>query len=116
MELIDEAGLRKSASGLRNCYEKFVKEFIVNIHEECDNSLSKEFIKVFICGCCVEFSLEVINKFLGRKEEDILELVATDNQIFQEITAKQVEKWHVKGKLFASKLSVKYALSHNRGC
>ena len=112
IELIDEVGLRKSVSGLRNCYEKLVKEFIVNIHRDCDNALSKEFRKVFARGCCVEFSPEVINRFLGRKEEVCTKLEAIDNQIFHEITSKQVKRWHVKGNLLASKLSVKYALLH----
>jgi len=50
MELGDQAGLTKSFSGLRNCYEKLVKEFIVNIHKDYDNSLRKEFKKVFVQG------------------------------------------------------------------
>jgi hypothetical protein len=45
MNLIDEARLKKSVSGFRSCYEKLIKEFIVNIPEDCDNSLSKEFKK-----------------------------------------------------------------------
>ena len=42
MELINEAGLRRSVSGICNCYEMLVKEFIVNIPKDCDNPLSTE--------------------------------------------------------------------------
>jgi biotin synthase-like enzyme len=42
MELIKEAGLMKTVCNLGDCYEKLVKEFVVNISEECDNPLSRE--------------------------------------------------------------------------
>ncbi|XP_050890881.1 uncharacterized protein LOC127096340 [Lathyrus oleraceus] len=51
-----------------------VKELIVNISKECDNKMSKEFIKVYVRGKCVEFSLEIINKFMGRSEEEQVEV------------------------------------------
>ncbi|MCI65320.1 envelope-like protein, partial [Trifolium medium] len=54
---------------MRDCYEKLVKEFLVNISEDYDDPLSKEFMKVFDRGRCVDFSPAVINKFLGRSEE-----------------------------------------------
>jgi len=43
MDMIKEAGLLKTLCYLENCYEKLVKEFLVNISEECDNSLSQEY-------------------------------------------------------------------------
>ena len=61
---IKEAGLMKSVSGFGKCYEMLVKELIVNISKECDNKMSKEFIKVYVRGKCVEFSLEIINKLM----------------------------------------------------
>lgn len=79
MDLIDEARLKKSVTIFRSCYEKLVKKFIVNIAEDCDNSLSKEFRKIFVRGCCVEFSPEVINKFLGRNEGIYTDLKVTDD-------------------------------------
>ena len=39
----------------------------------------------------------------------------TDNEICKEITAKQVKKWPIKGKLSAGKLSVKYVVLHRVG-
>ncbi|KAK2352163.1 hypothetical protein QL285_096477 [Trifolium repens] len=50
MDLILQAGLMKTVSGLGSCYEKLVKEFIVNIGEDCGNRLSKEFHQVFVRG------------------------------------------------------------------
>ncbi|XP_058745849.1 uncharacterized protein LOC131618699 [Vicia villosa] len=38
LELIQEAGLLKTVCNLPKCYEKLVKEFVVNLSEECDNS------------------------------------------------------------------------------
>ncbi|KAK2434723.1 hypothetical protein QL285_019846 [Trifolium repens] len=68
MDLIHQAGLMKTVSGLGKCYEKLVKEFIVNIGEDCDNRLSKEFHQVYVRGKCVDFSPAVINRLLGRRE------------------------------------------------
>ncbi|KAK2456353.1 hypothetical protein QL285_003726 [Trifolium repens] len=50
MDLILQAGLMKTVSGLGSCNEKLVKEFIVNIGEDCGNRLSKEFHQVFVRG------------------------------------------------------------------
>jgi len=38
-----------------------------------------------------------------------------NDQICKEITAQQVKRWPIKGKLQSSKLSVKYALLHRIG-
>ncbi|XP_050890485.1 uncharacterized protein LOC127095903 [Lathyrus oleraceus] len=78
MDLIQEAGLMKTVTQFSKCYEMLVKEFIVNVSEECDDGKSKEFRKVYV----------------------------------RVITANQVRKWPLKGKLVASKLSVKYAMLH----
>jgi hypothetical protein len=109
VDLIKEAGLMRTVSQLPKCYETLVKEFIVNLSEECADGRSKEFRKVYVRGKCVTFSPSVINQYLGRADEEQPELEVTDNTICQVITAKQVRKWPLKGKLVASQLSVKYA-------
>ena len=81
MGLIQEAGLKKSVVGFGKCYEMLVKEFIVNISNECDNKRSKEFRKVYVRGRCVEFSHEVINMCLDRSEEEKTEVEVFDNVI-----------------------------------
>ncbi|MCI48250.1 envelope-like protein, partial [Trifolium medium] len=98
-----------------DCYEKLVKEFLVNIPEDCDNPLSKEYIKVFVRGECVEFSPAVINKFLERSEEPQAEVEVTENDVCKEITANQVKVWPKKGKLSSGKLSVKYVILNKIG-
>ncbi|XP_050892009.1 uncharacterized protein LOC127097557 [Lathyrus oleraceus] len=115
MCLIKEDGLMKTVIGLGKCYEMLVKEFILNISKECDNKWSKEFRKVYVRGRCVDFSPEIINRFLGRNEEEQVEVEASDNVICREITAKQVKEWPRKGKLSASALSVKYVVLHRIG-
>jgi hypothetical protein len=112
MELIEQVGMTKTVCGLGDCYEKLVKEFLVNLSSECDNKLSPEFRKVFVRGHCVNFSPSIINNYSGRNDEDVPEVEVTDNQVCEEITAKQVNQWPIKGKLSASKLTMKYVILH----
>ncbi|XP_050908498.1 uncharacterized protein LOC127122157 [Lathyrus oleraceus] len=112
MSLIQEDGLMKNVIGFGKCYEMLVKEFIVNISKECDNKRSKEFRKVYVRRRCVDFSPEIINRFLGRNEEEQVEVEVSDNVICKEITTKQVKEWPRKGKLSASDLSAKYDVLH----
>ncbi|XP_058761126.1 uncharacterized protein LOC131634471 [Vicia villosa] len=112
MDLIHEAGLMKIVVHLPKCYEILVQEFIVNLSEDCADRKSKEFWKVYVRGKCVTFSSTVINNFLGRTDEAQPELEVSDNKICEVITAKQVKGWPLKGKLYASKLNIKYAMLH----
>ncbi|XP_050878350.1 uncharacterized protein LOC127082169 [Lathyrus oleraceus] len=48
VDLIQEAGLMKTMTQLSKCYEILVKEFIVNVSEECADGKSREFIKVYV--------------------------------------------------------------------
>ncbi|XP_058758493.1 uncharacterized protein LOC131631746 [Vicia villosa] len=83
---------------LSKCYEVMVKEFIVNLHEDCGNKETEEYLKVFARGKCINFSPTVINKFLERSNEAQPELEVFDNQMCKEITVGQVKTWPVKGK------------------
>ncbi|WJX81962.1 hypothetical protein P8452_64780 [Trifolium repens] len=115
MDLILQAGLMKTVSGLGSCYEKLVKEFIVNIGEDCGNRLSKEFHQVFVRGKCVQFSPAVINAYLGRREYGYPGFEPTNNQICKTITANQVKVWPLKGKVPSAMLSIKYAILNRIG-
>jgi hypothetical protein len=110
MKLIKHAGLMKTIYGLGNCYEKLVKEFLVNIPEDCDNPLSKEYQKVFVRGKEISFSPDVINTYLGRSEELYPELEVTDDVICKSITGGNVNYWPKKGKLPTSKLTPMFTL------
>ncbi|KAK2452073.1 hypothetical protein QL285_011072 [Trifolium repens] len=115
MDLILQAGLMKTVSGLGSCYEKLVKEFIVNIGEDCGNRLSKEFHQVFVRGKCVQFSPAVINAYLGRREYGYPGFEPTNNQICKTITANQVRVWPLKGKVPSAMLSIKYDILNRIG-
>ncbi|KAH1266184.1 hypothetical protein GmHk_01G001730 [Glycine max] len=115
MELIKAAGLLKTVTKLGECYEGLVREFIVNIPSDVTNRKSDEYQKVFVRGKCVRFSPAVINKYLGRPTDGVIDIAVSEHQIAKEITAKQVQHWPKKGKLSAGKLSVKYAILHRIG-
>ncbi|XP_050875756.1 uncharacterized protein LOC127079416 [Lathyrus oleraceus] len=100
MDLIKNVELMKTVAGLSQCYEGLVKEFIVNIPEDIADKNSKEFCKVFV---------------RGRSIEGAGELVATDNEVCREITARLVKGWPIKKHLPAGKLIVKYAILHKIG-
>ncbi|XP_050909837.1 uncharacterized protein LOC127123679 [Lathyrus oleraceus] len=115
LSLIQEAGLMNTVTGFGKCYEMLVKEFIMNISKECDNKRSKDFRKVYVRGRCVDFYPEIINRLLGRNEEEQAEIEVSDNFICKEIITKKVKECPRKGKLYASALSVKYAIFHVNG-
>ncbi|KAH1221770.1 hypothetical protein GmHk_12G035109 [Glycine max] len=115
MDLIKAAGLLKTVTKLGDCYESLVKEFIVNIPSDITNRKSDEYQRVFVRGKCVRFSPAVINKYLDRPTDGVVDIAVSEHQIAKEITAKQVQHWPKKGKLSAGKLSVKYAILHRIG-
>jgi hypothetical protein len=65
--LIEKAGLLKIVSGINECYEKLVKEFLVNIPEECHNPPSNEFHQVFVRGKWCEVLACCDQQILGEK-------------------------------------------------
>jgi hypothetical protein len=46
-----------------DCYEKLVKEFLVNIPADCDDPMSKDYQIVYIRGRKVKFSATIINRY-----------------------------------------------------
>ncbi|XP_058784376.1 uncharacterized protein LOC131659167 [Vicia villosa] len=115
MDLISAAGLIKTLSDFGKCYEVLVKEFVMNIPVDCDVPGSQNFRKACVRGKLVHFSHPVINRYLGRSDDEGFDLEVTDNQVCKEITANQVATWPMKGKLSAGKLSVKYTILHRIG-
>ncbi|XP_058784622.1 uncharacterized protein LOC131659450 [Vicia villosa] len=115
ISLVKEAGLTKTISGIGDCYETIVKEFIVNIPGDCDNKRSRDYKKVFVRGKCVEFSPRIINRYLGRCEDDQSKEEVTNNVVYKEITAGQVTQWPRMKKLSVSNMSVKYVVLNKIG-
>lgn len=114
MKLIEHAGLMKSVTGFGKFSEVLVKEFIRNIPTNCDDNKSKEFRKVFMRGKCLEFSPNVINRYMGRCEDEQPGIKVIGNKVCKEIATKQVARPR-KGKLSARKLIVKYEMLHMIG-
>ncbi|XP_045791288.1 uncharacterized protein LOC123885992 [Trifolium pratense] len=110
VSLINDAGLIKTVWGLGSCYEKLVREFVVNIPIGCDNPLDKEFQKVFVRGKCVTFSPSMINKVLGNADDPHPDIDVSDNVVCKTITAEKVKTWPKKAKVPAVKLTQKYAI------
>ncbi|XP_058776856.1 uncharacterized protein LOC131651206 [Vicia villosa] len=115
MKLIKSAGLIKTVTHFSKCYEMLVKEFIVNLSQDCGDGRTDDFHKVYVRRKCIDFSPAVINLYLGRDAEAQPELEVTDNEVCKVITGGKVKKWPIKSKLSASSLNVRYALLHKIG-
>ncbi|PNX87297.1 hypothetical protein L195_g043384, partial [Trifolium pratense] len=115
VSLIEEAGLMKTVWGLGDCYEQLVREFIVNVPEDCDNPQSPEYHKVFVRGLLVNFSPSIINEFLGRDDARTPEVELTDGELAKAITNGHVKQWPKGKKVSSSKLSMKFACLNKIG-
>ncbi|XP_058776362.1 uncharacterized protein LOC131650677 [Vicia villosa] len=115
MKLIKSAGLLKTVTHFSKCYEMLVKEFIVNLSQDCADGKAEDFHKVYVRRKCIEFSPTVVNLYLGRNDEAQPELEVTDNEVCKVITGGKVKKYPIKSKLSASSLNVRYALLHKIG-
>ncbi|XP_058771357.1 uncharacterized protein LOC131644781 [Vicia villosa] len=115
MKLIKSAGLLKTVTHFSKCYEMLVKEFIVNLSQDCADGKAEDFHKVYVRRKCIEFSPTVVNLYLGRNDKAQPELEVTDNEVCKVITGGKVKKWPIKSKLSASSLNVSYALLHKIG-
>jgi hypothetical protein len=115
VDLIENAGLESTITNLGSCYEKLVKEFLVNIPNDCDNPVSPNYHVVYVRGKEVKFSPTIINRFLGIDESQCADTELNSNQVCKVITANQVRVWPKKGKIPAVMLSVKYIILNRIG-
>ncbi|XP_057418740.1 uncharacterized protein LOC130712946 [Lotus japonicus] len=115
MEVISAAGLMKTVKDLGRCFDKLVREFIVNIPADCDGTSSAEYRKVFVRGKCINFSSEVINEFLGRSPVVVAQGEPDLNRITTTLTGKLVRKWPTKGLLPFGSLTAKYVVLYKIG-
>ncbi|PNX65184.1 hypothetical protein L195_g054413 [Trifolium pratense] len=100
----------KTVCGLDKCYDRLVKEFLINVAENCDDPASHEYRQVFVRGKCVKFSPTVINQYLQRNTEEVADLKVTDNEVCKVITGGRIKIWPSKAKLAATSLSPFYAI------
>ncbi|MCI27718.1 envelope-like protein, partial [Trifolium medium] len=63
----------------------------VNIPEDCDNALNKEFRKVFVIRKCVKFSPAMINKGLDKSAKTMAEADFPIYRVTKEISSGQVK-------------------------
>src|ERR1044072_678631 len=112
MSLLKAAGLMNTVYKVGRCYERLVNEFIVNVSPEVGRPGHEDHYKVYVRGCCVNFSPAEINKFLERNADDIPDEDVSLNSVVKELTARKVNIWPSKGKILSSQLSVKYAILH----
>ena len=105
MSMIKEAGLLKTVCNIGDCYEKLMREFLVNVLEDCNNPLSQEYQKVYVIAECVNFSPNIINRFSGIEKEGVAPLKVTDNQIYREITTNQVKEFGLRREKFPQESS-----------
>ncbi|CAJ2642455.1 unnamed protein product [Trifolium pratense] len=110
VEALEYAGLMKTVVGLDKCYDRLVKEFLINVAADCNDPKSPEYRQVFVRGKCVQFSPTVINQYLQRDSEEVAPLKATDNEICKVLTGGRVKVWPSKAKLSATSLSPFYAV------
>ncbi|XP_057425955.1 uncharacterized protein LOC130719346 [Lotus japonicus] len=115
MEVLSAAGLMKTVKDLGRCFDKLVREFIVNIPADCDDATSVEYRKVFVRVKCINFSPEVINEFLGRSHVAVAQGEPDLNRVATTLTGKLVRKWPEKGFLPSGRLTAKHAVLYKIG-
>ncbi|WJX29405.1 hypothetical protein P8452_18051 [Trifolium repens] len=113
--LLEEAKLMKTVLGVGKCYERLMREFIINLTGECAEEGSDSYHKVQLREKNFDFSPTTINKFLGRSVEAESNKILSMDKIAEEITAGQAKNWPKKGLLPTSKLTVKYAILNRIG-
>lgn len=66
MQLLSDAQLIKIVIGISPYYPKLVKEFVMDLPTSINKPDSHDFSKVQVRGSCFDFSLAIINDYLGR--------------------------------------------------
>ncbi|KAK2444107.1 hypothetical protein QL285_015160 [Trifolium repens] len=105
----------KTVLGVGKCYERLVREFVVNLTEECAEEGSDDYRKVHMRGRTIDFSSTVINELLERSTESESNKIISMDKIAEEITSGQAKQRPKKGLLPTSKLTVKYAILNRIG-
>ncbi|XP_057418393.1 uncharacterized protein LOC130712583 [Lotus japonicus] len=106
MTLIEKARLMKSVLQVDRCFERLVKEFVVNLSVEVELPKSDEYRKVYVRDKYVKFSPAVINGALGRSDVVVVAEEQSLDVITKELTARKVQKWPKNKFLSTENLSV----------
>lgn len=108
LDLLKVIKLMKTVTDVGLCYEKLVKDIILNISSERNIEGRKEYRKVYVRGNFIKFSPSIINEYLGRSKFARTKKVPTIDRITKEITGGKVRLWPKKGLISSGSLSVKY--------
>ena len=65
------------------CYEKLVNEFIMSFLLDFNVEGSREYMKVYVRGKCVNFSPSIINEYLGRSKLAGTKKVLLNDKIYK---------------------------------
>ncbi|XP_045802177.1 uncharacterized protein LOC123895728 [Trifolium pratense] len=71
--------------------EKLVKEFLINVADNCNDPASPEYRQVFVRGKCVKFSPTIINQYLQRDSDEVTPLKVTDNEVCKVLTGGRIK-------------------------
>jgi hypothetical protein len=113
--LIKHAGLESTVTNLGDCFEKLVKEFLVNIPDDCNDPMSPDYHTVYVRGRKIKFSPVIINKCLGIDKSPRTDGDLNYNKVCKVLTANHIKVWPRKGTISAVNLSVKYAILNRIG-
>lgn len=91
IKLLKVDGLIKIVTDIDPCYEKLVKEFIMNIPPGCIVDGSQKYKKVYVRGKCVMFTPSIVNNYLCKNKP-----LESDKAPPIENIAKEISGGHVK--------------------
>ncbi|KAK2397696.1 hypothetical protein QL285_059245 [Trifolium repens] len=115
VDLIKHAGLESTVTNIGDCFEKLMKEFLVNIPDDCNDPMSQDYHVVFVRAKKVKFSPKIINRFLGIDTSPCNDADLNFNKVCKVLTANHIKVWPRKGTISAVKMSVKYAILNRIG-
>ncbi|XP_057443264.1 uncharacterized protein LOC130735203 [Lotus japonicus] len=95
----------KMVEKVMEALERDEVEAVAEVEEEDNDEVSEEYRKVFVRGRCVNFSPIVVNEFLGRSTEAVIEGEPYLHEVARVLTEKLVKKWQKKGLLPSEKLT-----------
>ncbi|XP_057444308.1 uncharacterized protein LOC130736499 [Lotus japonicus] len=110
MAPIEKVGPMKTVLHVGRCFERLVKEFVVNLSVEVGLPESDEYKKVYVREKRVKCSPNVINKALGRSDAAVVDEEKSLHVITKELTAGKVQKWPKNKLMSIGNLSMKYAI------
>ncbi|KAA0060048.1 flocculation protein FLO11-like [Cucumis melo var. makuwa] len=116
LEVIRNAGLIRTVSEVGPFYPRLMRELIVNLPSDFNDSSADKYQKVHIRGVCFNVSPELLNAYLGlTMPADYAVSYPTLERLIEELIGGTVPVWPVDGQLPVASLTVKYSILHRIG-